>query len=113
MNAISVIFPYKYQGQWVFDGESKGLEKEPFILGIDQIIDKATALIPNADRGFKLLFSPEPFPKYAVKLEWRRQESGGNWYWCPQYETEGWLCTALYRWFDEAPLEIYATAEAK
>jgi hypothetical protein len=28
----------------------------------------------------RLLFSPTPFPGYAVKLEWRREEYGGNWY---------------------------------
>jgi hypothetical protein len=26
---------------------------------------------------------------------------------------EGWLCPALFRYFDEAPEEIYVKAEAK
>jgi hypothetical protein len=113
MNAMFVIFPYKWNGQWVFDDDAKGLDREPFVLGIDAIIDKATEGIPNADDGFKLLFSPTPFPTYQVKLDWRREENGGNWYWCPQYEMEGWLCGALYRYFDEAPREIFAKPEPK
>ena len=113
MNAISVIFPYKSDGQWMFDDEATGLLREPFVLGIDTMLDKATAAIPNADKGFKLFFSPTPFPGYTVKLEWRREEYGGNWYFCEQFGIEGWLCPALFRFFDEAPAELYAKAEEK
>jgi hypothetical protein len=69
--------------------------------------------IPNADSGFRLIFSPTPFPGYTLKLEWRRDEHGGNWYWCDQYQIEGWLCPALFKYFTEAPKELYAKAEAK
>ena len=34
-NSIGVLFPYKYQGQWVFDDERVGLFREAFIAGID------------------------------------------------------------------------------
>lgn len=57
MNAISVIFPYVVHGQWVFDDEVAGLRQEPLILGIDLMIEKATAAIPDARKGFKLFFS--------------------------------------------------------
>jgi hypothetical protein len=113
MNAISVIFPYRFNGQWVFDDEAVGLRQEPLILGIDMMIEKATAQIPDANNGFKLFFSPCPFPGYTVKLEWRRTEFGGNWYWCEQYGIEGWLCPALFNYFQQAPTEIYAKPEAK
>lgn len=113
MNAISVIFPYKIQGQWVFDDEAVGLRQEALVLGIDLMIEKATVGIPNAEKGFKLFFSPNPFPGYMVKLEWRRTEFGGNWYWCEQFGLEGWLCPALFNYFDQAPKEIYAKAESK
>jgi hypothetical protein len=113
MNAISVIFPYMFNGQWVFDDEAAGLRQEPLILGIDLMIEKATATIPNARLGFKLLFSPTPFPGYTVKLDWRRTEFGGNWYWCEQYQLEGWLCPALFRYFHQAPQQLYARAQPK
>jgi hypothetical protein len=113
MNAISVLAPYKHEGLWVFDDPDAGLRREPFVAGIDTMIDRLVADIPDAHRGFRLLFSPTPFPGYTVKLEWRRSEYGGNWYWCPQFEMEGWLCPALFKYFSEAPRELFARAEAK
>jgi hypothetical protein len=37
-----------------------------------------------------------------VKLEWRREEYGGNWYYSPQFDMEGWLCPALFKYFELA-----------
>lgn len=113
MNAISIIAPYRYGGIWVFDDPAAGLCREPFVSGIDTMIDRLVADIPDAARGFRLLFSSSPFPGFTVKLEWRRSEYGGNWYWCPQFGIEGWLCPALFKYFAEAPPELYARAEAK
>jgi hypothetical protein len=110
-NALSVLRPYRHQGTWVFDDEAVGLRREPFVLGIDAMIDRLVAGIPNAGGGFRLLFSPRPFPGAAVKLEWRREEAGGNWYFSPTYGFEGWLCPALLRYFEAAPRELHARAE--
>src|SRR2546421_10443061 len=95
MNALVVIAPYKYQGAWVFDDPAVGLSREPFIAGIDTMIDKAVAGIPNAEKGFRAIFSSSPFPGANLKLEWRRPESEGNWYYSDQFKMEGWLCPAL------------------
>jgi len=113
MNAIGVIAPYKYEGMWVFDDPDVGLSREPFVAGIDTTIDRLVASIPGAERDFRLLFSATPFPGHTVKLEWRREESGGNWYYCPQFGLEGWLCPALFKYFDKSPAELYGRAEAK
>ena len=111
MNAISVIVPYKYEGMWVFDDPAVGLVREPFVSGIDVTLDKLTASIPNAAKGFRLVFSAAPFPGYTVKLEWRREDYGGNWYYSPQFQMEGWLCPALFKYFPKPPLELYGRAE--
>ncbi|HEX7862467.1 MAG TPA: DUF6717 family protein [Verrucomicrobiae bacterium] len=111
MNSLFVIAPYRYNGMWVFDDEDVGLVREPFVSGIDVMIDRLVANIPNAEKGFRLIFSPEPFPGYSVKLEWRRTEYGGNWYFSPEYKMEGWLCPALFKYFKEAPRELYGRAE--
>jgi hypothetical protein len=113
MNAISVLFPYKYEGMWVFDDPDVGLRKEPFVSGIDDMITRMVAGIPNADKGFKLLFSPTPFPGHKIELQWNREEYGGNWYHCPQLGIEGWLCPALFKYFDAAPGRLFARVEAK
>ena len=113
MNALFLIAPYKYEGMWVFDDLAVGLAREPFIAGIDTMIDKVVADIPNAERGFRAVFSATHFPGANFKLEWRRAEGGGNWYYSEQFKMEGWLCPALFRYFPSAPREIYVKAEEK
>ena len=44
---------------------------------------------------------------------WRREEFGGNWYHCPAYGADGWLCPALLKNFDEAPPRLYVRAQVK
>lgn len=56
-NSIMVIAPYRYQGTWVFDDRAAGLVKEPFVAGVPEMIDVLVQDIPNADEGFRLLFS--------------------------------------------------------
>jgi len=113
MNALLVIVPYKYQGTWVFDDPAVGLSREPFIAGIDTMIDKAVADIPNGEKGFRAIFSAAPFPGANLKLDWRRAESGGNWYYSDRFKMEGWLCPAFLKYFPTAPREIYVKIEPK
>ncbi len=113
MNAINVIAPYKYLGMWVFDDPRVGLVQEPFVSGADTMIDRAVAEIPNAGAGFLLLFSSSPFPGHHLRLEWRRGDASGNWYYSPQLELEGWLCPALFRYFEQAPRELYVQVKPK
>jgi hypothetical protein len=108
MNSINVIKPYKYLTMWVFDDERVGLEQEPFVSGADEIIDLMVKDIPDADNGFILVFSDTPFPGHQVKFEWRREGSGGNWYYVAELDKEGWLCPALFKYFEKAPQELYA-----
>jgi len=113
VNSLFVIAPYKYEGMWVFDDPAVGLSKEPFIAGIDTMIDKVVASIPDADKGFRAIFSAAQFPGSHFKLKWRRAESGGNWYYSDQFKMEGWLCPALLKYFPSAPQEIYVKVEPK
>ena len=112
-NSLLVIAPYKHVGTWVFDEPSRGLKQEPFVAGIPQMIDKLVVGIPNAEQGFRLIFSAQEFPGHTHKLVWKRKDANGNWYYCPQFDEEGWLCPALFKFFREAPKEIYVKAEAK
>lgn len=110
-NAMMVIFPYRCEHTWVFDDERVGLVREPFVSGIPQMIDILVSDIPNAEKGFKLLFSGNPFPGYQAELIWQRNEYGGNWYSWDQKNMEGWLCPALFKYFGEAPTKLYCKAE--
>jgi hypothetical protein len=108
-NALFVIHPYKTEfGEWVFDDERVGLVKEPFVAGADTMIDVATQHFKDAKNGFILRFSLNPFPGTNLTLKWLREEFGGNWYLAETMNLEGWLCPALFKYFTEAPLVIYA-----
>jgi hypothetical protein len=112
-NKIFLICPYRYHGTWVFDDPHVGLVREPFVAGIPEMIDRLVKDIPDAEKGFRLLFSATPFPGNTIKVVWRRAEAGGNWYYCSEYDSEGWLCPALFKYFKEAPKELYVKAEKK
>lgn len=107
---MTVISPYKSMGFWVFDDEEHGLVKEAFVSGADNMIDIAVQLknIPDPENGFRLLFSEGPFPEYDFRLDWVRESHGGNWYRSEELGgIEGWLCPALFHYFEEAPKTIH------
>ena len=97
----------------MFDDPSTGLTREPFVAGVPKIIDHLVKDIPNAENGFRMLFSGKPFPGYMMKVTWIRAEMSGNWYHSEELDMEGWLCPALFKYFEEAPKEIYVKAEKK
>jgi hypothetical protein len=107
-NSILCIFPYNHKGQWVFDDPEVGLAREPFVSGADVIIDRMVGPLENPKAGFTLLFSTHPFPGFQLELEWLRPDLGGNWYKSEDLRMEGWLCPALFKYFDQAPKKIYA-----
>lgn len=114
-NQIMVIVPYWLEeaATWVFDDEATGLHQEPFVSGVPEMIDELVSPIPNARDGFRLLFSAAPFPGFQRRLLRKREEFGGWWYATEQPPLEGWLCPALFRYFDEAPEEIFVKAEPR
>lgn len=113
MNTIMTIAPYWHHGTWVFDDQSAGLSKEPFVAGIPEMINDLVneIPIPDAQLGFRMTFSSAPFPGHQRKLTRVREEMGGNWYREDGTDREGWLCPALFKYFDAAPEELYVKAE--
>lgn len=112
-NFLMVIEPYRDAGTWVFDDATVDLVREPFVMGIPEMIDTLVADIPDAAKGFRLLFAAAPFPGVQIQLIRLREEMGGWWYQEPVSHREGWLCPALFKYFDEAPETIHIRAEAR
>src|SRR5262249_54850645 len=52
------------------------------------------------------------FPGFQQKLTWVRAESGGNRYRMDNPKMEGWLCPAMFRYFDKAPKQLYVRADS-
>lgn len=107
-----VIAPYRHQGTWVFDDESVGLVQEPFVAGVPEMIDVLVKDIPEANEGFRLLFSARSFPGHQKKLTWLRGDSGGNYYEMDEPKMEGWICPAMFQYYANAPKELYVKAES-
>ncbi len=110
-NAIMVIAPYRHQGTWVFDDKSSGLVKEPFVAGVPEMIAVLVKDIPDAGKGFRLLFSAKPFPGHQKELRWLRGDSGGNYYALDDPPMEGWICPAMFKYYSKAPKNLYVKAE--
>jgi hypothetical protein len=110
-NAILIIEPYRSSGTWAFDDPSRALMREPFVSGVPEMIDALVSDIPDAERGFRLLFSSSPFPGFQAEFTRDRTEHGGTWYRAGDPPMEGWLCPALFKYFDAAPAKLYAKAE--
>lgn len=108
-NQINCIKPYMWNGLWVFDDPAVGLDKEALVAGMPEMILHACAVmgIQNPEKGFLALFSKDPFPGAKICLQWAREEMGGNVYLLPEANIEGWLCPALFKYFDEAPPKMY------
>jgi Family of unknown function (DUF6717) len=103
MNAISVIYPYKHKGQWVFDDESKELDKEAFVAGADTLLDKLT------DNGSKciVVFSEHNFPDAEHVVEIQGPEMDGTNYYSAELDHVLWLCPALLKYFNSPPENIF------
>jgi hypothetical protein len=111
-NGIFSIRPYRWQNMWVFDDERVGLVKEPFVMGIPDMIDREVAHLPEAEKGFTILFNSTGLPGADVVLTKAEAESGGTWYEQKATGLKGWLCPALFKYFDEAPETIYVKVTA-
>ena len=112
-NALLVIEPYRTGRTWAFDEARLGLTREPFVQGIPEMIDKLTKDIPGSEQSVRLIFSQRPFPGAQLQLDRRHEQDGGNWYYSKDYQMEGWLCPALFKFFPRAPQHIYVKAEQK
>ena len=47
----------------MFDDDAVDLVQEPFVSGVPEMIDELVADIPDARRGFRLLFLAAPFTR--------------------------------------------------
>lgn len=117
-NSLMVLNPYYHSGMWVFDDPNTGLVREPFVAGVPEILEvllQQQGILEQAkERGFTLVFSASPFPQYQLHARWSREEYGGNWYEVdtPIGKAEGWLCPALFKYFERAPENLYVRVTA-
>ena len=106
-----VIAPYWFEGTWVFDDPEVDLVREPFVSGMPEMINELVEDIAGAHDGFRMTFSADRFPGFQRELTWVREEDGGHWYHSDEPLMDGWLCPALFKYFDKAPEKLYVRAD--
>ena len=108
---LMIIAPYWHDDMWVFDDECSGMDKEPLVAGIPQIVDDLVRNISDARGGFRLLFSAAVFPGYQMKLERMGEDDQGGGYAIDGRPDEGRVSAALAGYFETVPEAIFVAAE--
>lgn len=99
------ITPYLWGAFLVFDEKEHGLEKEPLIEGVPEILFELCDKHKVKKQVFNLYFSEAPFTDYQLQAT-RAEEQGGG-YWYVAGDKRGWLCPALFCYFEKAPDNLY------
>jgi len=120
-NVLQTLVIHRQHGTWVFDDDRFGLDREPFVLGMSQIIDAVIAKHCNPGHSsYRVIFSDGAFPNHHGYLEKFDVEMAGAWYTLqddrdrhiPFDEAlKGWLCPATLHYFPEFPKGITIRVE--
>ena len=114
-NDVYAISAYFHDGFWVFDDESRGLDKEPFVEGADILMDHMSGRVTDKSKDeVRFYFAKSPLPGFDVKLtKYKVDGYDGTYYFVDfpafdiQKEGPIWLCPALLKFFNKAPKNIY------
>jgi len=116
MNTINFIYAYVHKGAWVFDDESRELDKEPFVAGADLLMDAMAGIDGKRKDGqtVAFYFAETPIPDWDVQLRIKGKDGHDGTFYMVDFpelnkNDEGpiWLCPALLKFFDESPENIY------
>ena len=105
MNSLYVLKIYNHEGTYVFDDPQVDLVREPFVMGMPEIIEHQMGGGPIDT--FTAIFSAAAFPGYNTVLKRLHPEYGGTWYELDGTHLQGWLCPALFKYFQVAPERLY------
>ena len=115
MNNVNFIHSYVYNGAWVFDDESRELDKEPFVAGADILLDVMSGRDKDESKeSCSFYFGQTPLPDWDVKLTKNGIDGYDGTYYLVDFpeksvKAEGpiWLCPALLKFFVDSPSEIF------
>lgn len=102
-NAIFTIFPYKHNGQWMFDDKERDVLREAFVAGADDLLD----LICQGAEKCTAIFSAGKFPDAMFTLRLIEKDDYGSTYYCEELSHDLWLCPCLWVYINPSPETIY------
>ena len=96
---------YKNQGIWMFDDESKNIEKEPFVGGFSELIDfilKEKGVWAGSHRGIDIEFSLEKEAQDMVEIT-KVEDMDNDWALYEYKEMQGTLCPVTLQYLGKHP----------
>lgn len=104
-NSIFIIHPYLDRGSWVFDDDSVGLIREPFVMNADTFL----SLAGKGKTELTAIFSDSKFPgaEYEIKKIESYDSFSGTWYHSEHFNMDLWLCPALNLYYPESPNQLF------
>jgi hypothetical protein len=76
LNSLYVLKIYNHEGTYVFDDPQVDLVREPFVMGMPEIIEHQMG---GPIDTFTAIFSAAAFPGYNTVLKRLHPEYGGTW----------------------------------
>jgi hypothetical protein len=108
-NSIITLNLYKSGTTWCFDDDVFAIKREPFVLGMSEII---TSYLPENTETCTLLASNNEFPN-SSHLRLDKEEANGGWYTVTDTGMKGWLCPVTRIYMQGIPENIYFQIIAK
>lgn len=102
-NSIMSLELYKYSNSWCFDDLHHNITREPFVMGMSEII---SSYLPKDAEHCNIMFSHQPFPG-CEHLELQYEEHNGGWYVVENSGMGGWLCPVTRIYMQGIPKDIY------
>jgi len=102
-NSIMTLDLYKDGNTWCFDDNTFNITREPFVLGMSEIISN---YLPEDAKKCNIIFSHSEFPTCET-LTLDYEEANGGWYTVESNQMRGWLCPVTRVYMRSIPQKIY------
>lgn len=107
-NSIMKLDLFKEKNTWMFNDESFNIIREPFVLGMSEMIDHYVNN-PTLNKT-TIFFSHDKFP-HCHELKLLNEDSDGGWYQDVDTKMVGWLCPVTRVYMKNIPEKIYFMVE--
>lgn len=102
-NSIMMLSLYKEGTTWAFDDATFGITREPFVMGMSEII---SSYLPEKAKTCTIYFSHNAFPN-CEKLNLIEEQANGGVYKVESTGMMGWLCPVTRIYMQGIPQNIY------
>jgi hypothetical protein len=107
------------RGRWVFDDPEHEIWDEPFVAGMDLVLDHLFARLGKKEQKMSLNMREAFGVGSRDDLELTHMNAihhpllgTSHYYWCTQLGIKAWLCPNLHKYIQDIPQVLWVWAEA-